>query len=143
MAKVADLNERLRALDRRFAASIESLSSVYPDYKLNPNFSTYSTKYSADIGSIDSIHEEYAAMRQKISEELDGIQRKLTNINGSINLISDARKGMEQRSSALVGAEESAVGQSAFFDSRYRGKLWGIAGLVAGSAFILYRSIAK
>lgn len=143
MAKVADLNERLRALDRRFAASIESLSSVYPDYKLNPDFSTYSTKYAADIGSIDSIHEDYAAMRQKISEELDGIQRKLTNINGSINLISDARKDMEQRSSALVGAEESAVGQSAFFDSRYRGKLWGIAGLVAGSAFILYRSIAK
>ena len=82
-------------------------------------------------------------MRQKISGELDNIQHKLQNINGSINLIGDARKSMEQRSSSLVGAEESAVGQTAFFDSRYRGKLWGIAGLVAGSAFIIYRSIAK
>ena len=143
MAKVADLNERLRALDRRFAASIESLSSVYPQYKLNPDFSTYSKEYTANIGSIDSVHQEYAAMRQKISGELDNIQHKLQNINGSINLIGDARKSMEQRSSSLVGAEESAVGQTAFFDSRYRGKLWGIAGLVAGSAFIIYRSIAK
>ena len=140
MDKASDLKTRLQALDSKFAASIESLASMYPQYKMNPDFSTYARTYSADMGAIDSVHQEYAAMRERIRTELDNMQSKLKNINIAISDTSVAKKDMDVRKNSLVGAEQSAQGQSAFFDAKYRSKLWTIAGLVAGSAFVLYRS---
>ena len=140
MDNASDLKTRLQALDSKFAASIESLASMYPKYKMNPDFSTYAQAYSADMGAIDSVHQEYAAMRERIRIDLDNMQKKLRNINVAISDTSAAKKDMDRRKNALVGAEQSAEGQSAFFDAKYRSKLWTIAALVAGSAFMLYRS---
>ena len=132
-----ELTTKMEALDREFNGSIESLVSIYPMYKLNPESRTYSSSYADSNGRLSSVSAGFHSLQAQARNKITTLNSSIQSLDRRIRDLTEENSRLKERSYELVGAKQSSTGQAAAYQSLYRQHIFSAAALVGTGAVMV------
>ena len=137
MGNTDDYEERLHDLKSQFKSALDSFLVIYPRYKINPGFPSYSKAYAEAKGKLDEIKSKLNDLRYDAQHSTSDLADHIETVDRRIAELTQENEKLRARNDILVGAKNASVGQMESYRDDYRNNVFSLLTLLLSSTIVV------
>ena len=134
---------RMNELTQGYNIIVSEIVKTYPNYKANPDFSTFQTSYKTNISSLERLQEEVFLLKNDLNKNINDMQKDIKQVDETIFSLDEENKVLKAQLNDLTNSDNAAGGMLVDSKTLYKQELLGNVILFAATISLLTNLLAK